>query len=285
MREPWTSRTFAFDFPVERIAVLLSRLRSAAPRLREATRALTNEALRTRDGERWSIQEHVGHLRQLDGLWLQRVDELARGAETLSAADMSNQATWNADYNARAFGDVFDAFVARRNELLAKLQALDADGLARAGLHPRLQQPMRAVDVAFFAAEHDDHHIALVEELAPRMQGAPASPTSMGWHDLPNDAPMQGLERRRAVGREAMISHITLHQGCEVPVHAHHNEQFACVLSGRVAFTLADGDERVLAAGEVLHLPSHAPHGARALETSVVLDVFAPPSEATGIDG
>jgi quercetin dioxygenase-like cupin family protein len=40
----------------------------------------------------------------------------------------------------------------------------------------------------------------------------------------------------------------------------------------------------VLRPGDVLHLPGHAPHGAEALETAVVLDVFAPPSATTGID-
>jgi len=92
------------------------------------------------------------------------------------------------------------------------------------------------------------------------------------------------LERRRIIGAEAMTGHITLHQGCKVPVHAHGNEQFACVLSGKVRFTLANDEQRVLSAGDVLHLPGFAPHGAEALETAVVLDIFAPPSELTGID-
>ena len=35
---------------------------------------------------------------------------------------------------------------------------------------------------------------------------------------------------------------------------------------------------------KVLHLPGHSPHGAEALETAVVLDIFSPPSETTGID-
>lgn len=53
--------------------------------------------------------------------------------------------------------------------------------------------------------------------------------------------------------------------------------------AGKVRFTLADG-ARSLSAGDVLHLRGHAPHGAEALEDSVVLDVFAPPSATTGID-
>ncbi|MGK0264015.1 MAG: quercetin dioxygenase-like cupin family protein, partial [Planctomycetota bacterium] len=40
----------------------------------------------------------------------------------------------------------------------------------------------------------------------------------------------------------------------------------------------------ILAAGDVLHLPGFAPHGAEALETTVLLDIFSPPSESTGID-
>jgi hypothetical protein len=37
-------------------------------------------------------------------------------------------------------------------------------------VHPRLQQPMRVVDMAFFVAEHDDHHLARMTQLA-RMFG------------------------------------------------------------------------------------------------------------------
>ena len=98
------------------------------------------------------------------------------------------------------------------------------------------------------------------------------------------ESPMALLERRRMIGDEAMISHITLHKGCKVPVHEHQNEQFACVISGVVRFTLRGGETRDLRAGDVLQLPAWAPHGAEALETAVVLDVFAPPSEKTGID-
>lgn len=107
--------------------------------------------------------------------------------------------------------------------------------------------------------------------------------------DLPTDSPLPLLERKRMVGEQAMISHIVLHKGCMVPSHRHENEQFACVMEGRVRFGLGDeGSDRhrfvEVVKGEVLQLPSHVAHSAEALETSVVFDVFAPPSEATGID-
>lgn len=109
------------------------------------------------------------------------------------------------------------------------------------------------------------------------------------WSSLPVDSPMALLERRRVIGERVMISHVTLHKGCKVPTHAHENEQMSCILSGKLRFGLgAEGSlewrEVTLGAGEVLHLPSNVPHSAEALEETVVLDVFAPPSMGTGID-
>lgn len=107
------------------------------------------------------------------------------------------------------------------------------------------------------------------------------------WSELEADDPLPLVRRQRIVGSEAMLSRFELGAGCEVPSHRHANEQFACVLSGRVRFVVGEEgaeEERIVAAGEVLHLPSQVPHAAFALEDSVVLDVFAPPSEATGVD-
>lgn len=109
------------------------------------------------------------------------------------------------------------------------------------------------------------------------------------WTELEKDTPMALLERRRVIGAQAMISHVTLHKGCAVPTHVHENEQFACILSGRLLFGLgkegsADHHELSVGAGEIMHLPSNVPHSALALEETVVLDVFSPPSATTGID-
>ena len=109
------------------------------------------------------------------------------------------------------------------------------------------------------------------------------------WSDLDADSPMEKLQRRRVIGKRAMLAHLTLKKGCCVPMHRHENEQFACVLSGRIRFGLGaehgpDHEELVLESGEVLYVPSNVPHSADALEETLVLDVFSPPSERTGID-
>jgi hypothetical protein len=46
-----------------------------------------------------------------------------------------------------------------------RVETIDPALFARSMLHPRLQQPMRLVDHLYFAAEHDDHHLACIWEL------------------------------------------------------------------------------------------------------------------------
>ena len=109
------------------------------------------------------------------------------------------------------------------------------------------------------------------------------------WGDLAKDQPMPLVERQRVIGERVMLSHVVLRKGCAVPMHRHENEQFACVLSGKMRFQLGRSDSEdlqtvLVEGGGVVHFPSNVPHAAEALEDTVVLDVFSPPSEATGID-
>ena len=75
-----------------------------------------------------------------------------------------------------------------------------------------------------------------------------------------------------------MVVELTLAKGGIVAEHSHPHEQMTHVLSGRLEFDV-QGEKRVLGRGEVAHLPPDVPHGARALEDSVTLEVFSPPRE------
>ena len=84
-----------------------------------------------------------------------------------------------------------------------------------------------------------------------------------------------------------MLSQVLLEAGCDVPRHAHENEQLTVVLRGCLEFGIGESEREeiiVARAGEVVHLPSNLAHRARALEETLVLDVFSPVSEGTGID-
>ena len=87
------------------------------------------------------------------------------GAEVLREADLENRATWDADHNARAAGELLEAFTLERAKLVSRMEAMSSDELRRTALHPRLRQPMTVIDLAFFVAEHDDHHLATITGL------------------------------------------------------------------------------------------------------------------------
>jgi quercetin dioxygenase-like cupin family protein len=101
------------------------------------------------------------------------------------------------------------------------------------------------------------------------------------WADIPREELNERLARRLITGDRVMLAHVYLKQGCVVPRHSHENEQFTYILEGALQFRVgADGAEEVVVrAGEVLHLPAHVPHEARALEDTLDVDVFSPPRE------
>ena len=161
----WFERTFAFTFPLEQCPNLRVRLRGTPARLEEMVRGVPRDVLLRKPGGKWSAQEHAGHLLDLEPLWVARVDDFVAGGDTLTAADLRNRKTDEANHNARDVGEILGEFRAARRRLLDRVSAVPPDAFGRSMLHPRLKQPMRLVDHLFFAAEHDDHHLAVISEL------------------------------------------------------------------------------------------------------------------------
>jgi len=92
----------------------------------------------------------------------------------LAAADMSNQKTRDANHNDSSIEDLQRAFRAARNTIVERLESLDESSVVRKAIHPRLQRPMRAIDLCVFVAEHDDHHLARMSELWRALSGKSA---------------------------------------------------------------------------------------------------------------
>jgi uncharacterized damage-inducible protein DinB len=167
----WFERKFEFSFPVELFPNLCARLRGAPPRLEEALRGRPHQALIRKPQEKWSAQEHAGHLLDLESLWLARVEDYVAGAGQLTVADLRNRKTGEANHNGRPLEQILAEFRAARASLLNRVDGSDPSLFSRSIPHPRLKIPMRLVDHLYFVAEHDDHHLALIWELltnAPR---------------------------------------------------------------------------------------------------------------------
>jgi uncharacterized damage-inducible protein DinB len=166
---PWFERRFSFEHLSERdFPFLLERLRGTPARVDDKTRSLPRELLTRRRGDAWSIQEHVGHLLDLDGLHASRLDDYRAGASHLRPADLQNRKTHEARHNERPLAELHEAFRRERARFVAQLESWEPQRLLVAAVHPRLQQPMRLVDMLYFTAEHDDHHLAHMTELARR---------------------------------------------------------------------------------------------------------------------
>ena len=161
----WFDRKFAFSFPVEVWPNVRARLRGTPARVEETLHGRSPEILIRKADGKWSVQEHAGHLLDLEALWLARVEDYVAGNEQLTVADLRNRKTDEADYNARALEEILTAFRAARGGLLRRVDELDVALFARAIPHPRLNTPMRLVDHLYFVAEHDDHHLARMWEL------------------------------------------------------------------------------------------------------------------------
>jgi uncharacterized damage-inducible protein DinB len=161
----WFERKFEFSFPVEMFPNLCARLRGTPARLEAAVRGLSHEMLTRKAQEKWSAQEHAGHLLDLEPLWLARVEDYVSASDELTVADLKNRKTDEANHNARRVERILTDFRAARERLLKRVDELDASLFSRTIPHPRLKVPMRLVDHLYFVAEHDDHHLARILEL------------------------------------------------------------------------------------------------------------------------
>ena len=80
-------------------------------------------------------------------------------------ADLSNRKTNEAGHNNSTIDELTSGFENQRKALVNKLKGLNEENLNEISLHPRLKTPMRIIDLCYFVAEHDDHHLAQINIL------------------------------------------------------------------------------------------------------------------------
>ena len=170
-RTKWTDRKFTFDFPAGWMPDILERLHGTGPRITEMTRGIPESKLESAPVGRWSIKEHIGHLSDLEELHMGRLDDFAGRKNTIRAADMSNAKTYAAQHNKKSSDELIAEFIEKRRQFIDRLAKLDDETQLFSAMHPRLNTLMRPVDVAYFTAEHDDHHLASMREIVNAQDG------------------------------------------------------------------------------------------------------------------
>ena len=101
------------------------------------------------------------------------------------------------------------------------------------------------------------------------------------WKQMPAEPLKGGISRKLITSERMMIAHVYFKKGDDVPQHSHENEQLTYILSGALHFWIGADRARevIVREGEVLHIPAHVPHEARALEDTLDVDVFSPPRQ------
>ncbi len=143
----WFERKFEFNFPAELYPSLCVRLRGTPARVEELLNGVPRDRLVARRDEKWTIQEQVGHLLDLESLWRTRVGDFTEAKPQLTAADLQNRKTHEANHNARDVAELLKEFRTARTALVTKLDSLDHAVFSQTLLHPRLQH---------------DHHLAKI---------------------------------------------------------------------------------------------------------------------------
>jgi uncharacterized damage-inducible protein DinB len=167
-RLSWFERKFHFDLTYENFGSVLKNLREKPELIARLVSSLPVEILTKKIENRWSIQENIGHLFDLEELHEGRIDDFIAGKEMLRPADLNNRKTDQANHNSKSIEELVSQFKYARENFVKRLKHLDRKTLERNSIHPRLNQPMRPIDMAQFVLEHDEHHIETIKELIDR---------------------------------------------------------------------------------------------------------------------
>jgi uncharacterized damage-inducible protein DinB len=170
-KTPWFERKFSAIEDNGLFPTILERLDGTAARLTGKMKRIEADLTHLKEGK-WSIKKEIGHLIDLEPLWHERAKQILRGEGKLLIADLTNQKTHEANHDDFSVADLIDKIDKERQKLMHTLQNITENDLNKEAIHPRLGTPMRLIDLAFFVAEHDDHHLAQITHVAADLSAA-----------------------------------------------------------------------------------------------------------------
>lgn len=157
---PWFERNLEFGKPKEMLPFYLERLEGTIARIQAKVKGLDDTLLSAKFDGKWSVKQQIGHLAEVDEIASKRLDEMVAGISPMSPAVFEPQ-----DYNPWPIEKVIELFKTARLKNIQKYNAIKETDLIRSSVHPRLKIEMTPVDLAWFDAEHDDHHLVKISEI------------------------------------------------------------------------------------------------------------------------
>lgn len=161
----WFERKFNFSGEQNIFPSIIERLRGTPARLEEKIQEVSENILTAKVNGAWSIKENVGHLIDLEPLWMGRLEDILNEETFLRIADLSNTKTHQANHNANSIQELLKTFRSDRQLTVRRLELLTEKEIYLSALHPRLKTPMKMMDHFLFVAEHDDHHLVTISQI------------------------------------------------------------------------------------------------------------------------
>jgi uncharacterized damage-inducible protein DinB len=172
----WFDRKFDLSFGMDKYPQLLYRLEQAPIQFSQILSTLPEEVQILKPNGKWSIKENIGHLTVLEPLWQTRFQEIKEGKFEMSPADLKNTLTNQMGFNSHPLAELLQMFSVERNKTIGLLGKLEQSDFSKTSIHPRLQQPMRIVDMMYFVAEHDQHHLDVMLNIISESWGRQGIP-------------------------------------------------------------------------------------------------------------
>tara|TARA_B100001123_G_C15072195_1_gene932071 strand:- start:552 stop:881 length:330 start_codon:yes stop_codon:yes gene_type:complete len=95
----------------------------------------------------------------------------------------------------------------------------------------------------------------------------------------PVQTPFDGVMRNTLVwGEKTLLMQISIENGAVVTMHDHPHEQVGYCIKGCIELEI-EGEIQTCPAGSAWVIPGGAKHEARALEDSLLIELFSPPRE------
>ena len=164
-RIKWFDRKFDFAFEQNIFPSIIERLEKTSLLLKNNIDKIPIKQLTNKKNGKWSVQENIGHLIDLEPVWQGRLEDILNDEIEMRSVDLENKKTDLANHNEKSIAVLLNEFINIRTLTLNKLNELCVEDVYKSALHPRLKTPMRIMDLFFFVAEHDDHHVARIKEL------------------------------------------------------------------------------------------------------------------------
>ena len=157
----WFEREFQFGLPAGMLPFYIERLKGTIARLESKVIGIPEEILSHQLDGKWSVKQNIGHLAEVDEIAIRRMDEMIAGVPIMSPAVFEPRQ----DYNKQSVHEVVAYFLKNRTKNIDRYETLGEDDIGKSSLHPRLKVMMTPVDLAWFDAEHDDHHLVRMNEI------------------------------------------------------------------------------------------------------------------------